>query len=99
MRNLVRIIVRASAWLLMQQSVFAQPITWNYLGGIPPSPAMLGETTDGILYAVSGSRIYTSSDTGAHWIQPAAVAGSIGEFHINGNQLLVSRYVGGPYSH
>ena len=80
-------------------SVFAQPITWNYLGGIPPSPTMLGETTDGILYAVSGSRIYTSSDAGVDWIQPTPVVGSIEEFHINGNRLLVSRFVGGPYSH
>ena len=83
----------------MHQVVFSQPITWNYLGGIPPSPTILGETADGILYAVSGSRIYTSSDAGADWTQPADVVGSVEEFHANGNRLLVSRYVGGPYSH
>ncbi|HMD14492.1 MAG TPA: hypothetical protein VKI62_07705, partial [Bacteroidota bacterium] len=87
MRNLARIVVGVIIISFVHSSLLAQTITWNYLGGIPPSPSMLGETTDGILYAVSGSRIYTSSDTGAHWIQPAAVAGYIGEFHINGNQL------------
>src|SRR5271169_4625474 len=98
MKNCIKIIVSTGLILFLQTCLVAQTITWNNLNGIP-GVTILGQTADGLLYAVSGTRIYTSSDAGINWVQPTPVAGSVEEFHTNDNRLLVSRFVGGPYSH
>ena len=98
MKNLIKIIVCLWLPLFLQTCLVAQTITWNTLNGIS-GVTILGQTADGLLYAVSGTRIYTSSDAGINWVQPTPFAGTVEEFHANGNRLLVSRNLSSHYNH
>ncbi len=98
MKNFIKIIIGTGLILFLQTCLVAQTITWNNLNGIP-GPSILGQTADGILYAVSGTRIYTSPDAGINWVQPTPFAGTVEEFHANGNRLLASRNLSSHYNH
>ena len=76
----------------------SQQLTWNDLNGVP-GVTFLDQTLDGKCYGVSGTRIYTSTDDGVVWNRPAPVTGSVELFYTNGTELVVSRFVGGPYPH
>src|SRR5437762_2142540 len=75
----------------------AQTISWNDINGVPGC-TILQEGANGKLFAVSGSRIYTSTDDGIVWLKPNPVAGTVEELHTYGGLYLVSRNVSGVQS-
>ncbi len=72
----------------------AQAPSWTDINGVPGCTA-LREGASGKLFAVSVSRIYTSTDDGIVWLKPSPVTGNVDELHTYGAQQIVVRNLAG----